>query len=299
MSDARPNAPTLSRGIALRGVEAAEWLATRGTRVADPRELRLVTDELASGEFRLARLWHTAVTAELSVAEGFVLVVVPVEGSMSVAFPGRGRSELRPPGALVLADRSVATTVAETSMARFEITVEASMLPGALREALGEHVVLPDIATSFRAALISAANAVLNTELDVRSQGVPALRLAFSQLAVAIVSAGVEGDARASFSFRERTLYQRATDVIAERARDPAFTIDALARELRISERYLYRIFSSADASPAAAIRAARAAVARSYADGAAGRSLTAAERARLAGFRNATAMRRALQRGG
>ncbi|MCJ1695502.1 hypothetical protein C1I63_08745 [Rathayibacter caricis DSM 15933] len=287
-----PSEPTLRRGVTLTGEEALGWLAARGTVVAGRHDLSLVTDELTGAGFRLARLWHTSVSAEVTVAEGSALVVVPVEGDADVE-----GAVLAPGAVLVLAAGSVTATVSEPSIARFEVALDAAMIPAPLRDLIGAHAVLADVPVSFRVALVSAANAVLNTDLDPRSQGLPGLRLAFSHLAVAIVSAGLEGVPRDRVSLRELELHRRAMSIIAERARDPLLTIEVLAGELRISERYLHRVFTSAGSTPAVEIRAARAAVARSYDDGT--RALTAAERARLAGFANATAMRRALRRTG
>jgi AraC-like DNA-binding protein len=290
--------PALRRGVSLRGAAAIGWLEARGSSVTDRADVSLVTDELTGDGFRLARLWHTAAAVEMTGSAGSTRVVVPVEGrTFVVAEGGRVRSELAPGAVLVLAEGAVEVTTPDPSIARFEIALESGMIPGPLRELIGAHAVLAEVPVSFRVALVSAANAVLNTELDLRSQGLPALRLAFSHLAVAIVSAGLEGAGRERFSRRELALQRRAMEVIAERARDPEFTIERLAQELSISERYVHRVFSAAGSSPALEIRAARAAVARSYSEGAVGRGLTAEERARLAGFANATAMRRALRR--
>lgn len=300
MPSATPHVPTAQKGVSLRGVEAVQWLAARGSQVLDQREVALVTDEVAGGGFRLARIWHTAASIELTVDAGRVLIVLPVEGGVTLDSARAGLSTPLSPGdALVLAHGSVTSSTAAASVARFEVVLDAAMIPGPQRELIGAHLVLSAVTPALRSTLIAASNAALNSDFDPRSQGFPALRLAFAHLAVAVVTSHLGDDSREKYSHREVLLYRSATEIISQRAHDPLFTIAALAHELRISERYLHRVFSAAGTSPAAEIRAARTAIARSYSAGEAGRVLPATEVARLAGFRNITALRRALRQTG
>lgn len=93
-------------------------------------------------------------------------------------------------------------------------------------------------------------------------------------------------------------VHRAALRVISMRATVPAFTVESLADAIGTSSRNLRYVFAQAGSSAKAALAAERVrrardhAVPREY-----GQRFTPAEIARLSGFRNVRALRRALAR--
>jgi AraC-like DNA-binding protein len=144
-----------------------------------------------------------------------------------------------------------------------------------------------------RAAAIAArslALSLLATTRDIR-----ATEIGHLSLAVEFAATGAGTDAAgASVSL---SLVHDAERLIRRNAHDPAFSVDALARMLRVSRRHLTRALSQTGASPRERIRDARIALARAAVRVNGERVLRDDARARTVGFASARALRETLAR--
>lgn len=134
----------------------------------------------------------------------------------------------------------------------------------------------------FVLALSSRAQAIDDSESE-------ALHRIIDDLMVAVLSAtDVEGGDGAD-------VYARARALINVRYSDPAYSVQRLADELFVSARQLQRAFASAGDTPLGALRRARLAHANALTQTAGGAASISQHRlAKLSGFRNADALRRA-----
>lgn len=298
----RPTVPLWRRVGAVghvyaEGEAASGWLAERGWHV-EPIEspLRVVADELVTPDGVLRRVWHSgaAVRSERTSADRFaptrVRLLLVLQGSLN---------GIQPPG-LMLArvDRPLAF---ETPTA----AAWAEMLVGNadhewMADGDGIHVDRGTARpTAAWATLTSMLITLLNSEEPTDEPVLALMRQATEHAAAALLverrlsnSGGGGGDSSA----RER-LVDQADALIREYATDPDFTVEALARRMNLSRRYVSKLLSETGDTPQRRIRRERLRVATrllSGRDPAVAASIE--EAARLSGFPSPRALREALR---
>ncbi|WP_159498948.1 AraC family transcriptional regulator [Microbacterium sp. 18062] len=141
------------------------------------------------------------------------------------------------------------------------------------------------LALSSRAFVLSLAR--LSHPVDDRE------KCAVDHATIAVVGAlarGHESDA----TDEHASLFERANALIAANSSDSAYSVQKLAAELFVSVRHLQRAFADHDDTPYAALRRSRVERARALSDDPQTVSLPQHRIAVLAGFPNASALRRA-----
>lgn len=286
--------PEARRGVAQRDKDAERWFARHGLTTTGV-DLRLLTDEILSRNFRVGRIWHTACTLRSTSGRRNFLVMVQLEGRTRISFGSDGSASVFEPGDVAIVPRGAHCRMdSDDAAARIEIEIVASALPKAIAEAFGEGAVFPDAAPSLRSVLTAAVHTALNSEVDPTDPSFPTFSLAIGHLAAGVLIEATAEPVTARVR-RSEQLVRAAAGVIAQRASDIDFTVAALAQELQISERYLRKIFTAHGTNAQKEIRAARAALARQYL-AADGPRATRAEIARWAGFGHPHTMRLALR---
>lgn len=286
--------------VDLTDAAAEAWLTHRGWSAVEWRSpFRLRADVIATPEFQVARIWHTAARLRrMSVLPQdrtrFVFTLI-LDGEMrfetSAGAHGLDRADA------FIADRSEALNlVTEAPSARIVVSSRW--------DRLGLHRVpslpTPGLVSSdggYRKVLISAVHALLAAEIEPAQRGFPSIRRAIEAHIASILlqdaaDVGVTGTTSAS-SLREAGLAIIAAEVV-----DPDFTVARLAQALHVSRTYLHHVFAAADTTPSEQIREARTRSARALL--AAVDATTDEELlliARESGYRTTRAMRYALNK--
>jgi AraC-like DNA-binding protein len=251
-------------------------------------------DETATNDFGFARLWSGGMSTALFSREGIVHVAAIVEGSAELTVDGK-HVHIEAGQVILLDGESSLHAYSGQPWARYGWFFRNSVLQGReYRHLMGE----PRSIT--REALL-AMTSVANTSLDSQRHGAkPSIhtRLAMEHLAAA---ATYDPSARArTDSVHRDSLFLAAQQVIAERFRDPAMTVDLLCKELSVSARSLYRAYEPMGTSPRRELERHRIAESMRRLALVEGRSRAAlAEVASASGFTSAVTMRRALARNG
>lgn len=286
--------PGARRGVARRDTEAKQWFAWHGL-AATAVDLQLFTDELASRNLRVARLWHTTCSLRSVSGRRNLLVMVQLEGTTRISFGDSGVTETFEPGDIVIIPAGTHCRMdSHDQVARMEIEIVSSALPKAVAEAFVDGAVFPNAAPALRSVLTATVHTALNSEIDPMDPSFPTFSLAIGHLTAGVL---IEATAKPATVrvLRSEYLFKQAVGIIAQRASDVDFTVATLAHELQVSERYLRKIFTSHDTNAQKEIRAARTALARQYlAPG--GPRVTQVEAARMAGFGHPQTMRSALR---
>lgn len=278
------------------GEAASVWLADRGWRV-EPIEspLRVVADELLTPDGVLRRVWHSgaALRSEWTSADRFtparVRLLLSLQGSLS---------GIQPPGLLLAAiDRPLAFET-PTAAAWAEMTVGNANHQWTA-DGTGIHVdrgTTPP--TAAWTTLTSMLITLLNSEKPTDEPVLALMRQATEHAAAALLverRLSRSGAAGASTA-KDRTV-EHADALIREHATDPDFTVEALARRMNLSRRYVSKLLSETGDAPQRRIRLERLRVAMRLLSGhdpAVAASIE--EAARLSGFPSARALREALR---
>jgi AraC-like DNA-binding protein len=284
--------------VARQNADAVAWFAEHGYQVT-ARDLQLFADEITAPEFRIARTWHTSGHLESLRPRGTALLLIQIEGTTRIRFTRTNGADV----ALVAGDLAylpagdTLTLSSDAPTARIEVETTGIALPPLVASSLSEGAVFHGPPPSARAVLVEVVNTVLNSTMHPNDHGFPAFRLALRHHVASLLLDATPTAADPARSDREAVLYQLARDAISRRAFDPAFSVTALALELRISAPYLRRIFASHGSTARAEIRSARAAMARSHLQSDSARyPITVTDAARLSGFRDVATMRAALR---
>ena len=192
--------------------------------------------------------------------EALIASVSPIHGESSVW--QRGRQNRYRPGDLILVptiypfSRTVATIhesygmfIRMSSLGRYRYLVERPRRPS------GRDTPLALAAASFlRRFAIETAVAGAEVSADAELAVFDLISAALSELTL---------DDRYRLQDDRLYLLHAARDLIERRYRDPSFDPDALAAELHVSRRHLYRLFEGEETSPATILAEMRVAAAR------------------------------------
>ncbi|MEV5072712.1 AraC family transcriptional regulator [Microbacterium sp. LMI12-1-1.1] len=252
-------------------------------------------DVMGNSQFGFARLWSGGMRTALSSREGIVHVVALVEGAAEMAVEGKPAAIEAGQILLVRGDAAL-EGVSSHPFARYGWFFSESFLEGReYRHLMGEPRSIP---RESLLAMTSVANASLGAGAAAHMKPSIHTRIAMEHLvAAAAVEASVS--ARVDAVHRDR-LFLTAQAVIAERFRDPGFTIDLLCKALSVSHSSLYRAHESMGSTPRRAIERLRVSEATSRLasiEQMNTKSLT--EVASEAGFTSVVQMRRAFARAG
>lgn len=285
------------RGVARSGADAERWFASHGL-TASARGLQLFTDEIVTGGFRVARLWHSASDLRTLDARREFLVIVQLEGTVHMRFRDTGAAvhEVAPGDVVIVPVGSRYWMNSAGPVARIEIETVASALPKTVIETFDREVVLPNPSPGTRGILSAAIHTALNSDIEPTDPSFSSFAQAIGHLIAGVVAEDIR--ARTSGRvLRTEHLYREALKLIALRASDNSFAVASLVKELQLSERYLRRVFADNGTTAQKEIRAARLLLARQYLSDAElqGRRMTLTEVARLSGFRHAQTLRTAL----
>ncbi|KQQ08038.1 hypothetical protein [Rathayibacter sp. Leaf296] len=290
-------APRAHRAVSKIGEEALDWFRDRGLQSTTPH-LRLFTDEYGSAGFRLARIWHSPIdaTRRQTVADPPRALHLQIEGRSHVTFDGSPQEQIVEPGDALIVPRSGPFALrCASAVARYEVEFDDLVLPASAARAVEDGAVLRSADSALRGVVIATANAALDASMQTDGAALAAVRLALTDLSRGFLLESL-GLHVPGLSAWEAVTYRDALSLIEQGAPDPQFTSTELARRLRLSPRYVQRIFAAAGTSPSLALRAERVALARRHLDsyGARG-AFTLDDVARLSGFRTGKAMQRAL----
>ncbi|MCJ1697444.1 helix-turn-helix domain-containing protein [Rathayibacter caricis] len=274
--------PPAQRRLSLSGASAAGWLGRRGATVPPDPALRLYADALHDDGFSVARVWNTATTLAMQTRPTPLLLLV-LDGAAVMADGRRVQS-----GDAVLLSSAESFAVPE-SLARIEVAL-SERSPLDARSGPRSAALVPG--TAYSETLAAACHALLAGSATPADEAWPAARRALEDLTVAVLRAG---DPWSGASATSVDLVRRAVRAVEDRAHDPDFSVEELARIVSVSERSLQRAFRSIDSSPRSAIREIRAREALRRLGARPDR--TEAQRvARQTGFRTAEAMRSAIR---
>ncbi|WP_219812722.1 hypothetical protein, partial [Rathayibacter rathayi] len=180
-------------------------------------------------------------------------------------------------------------------VARYQVEFDLAGLPAPARHELELGMVFSQPSKTYRDAVVTTANIALNSTMVGGEAGFADFGLGLRHLTTALLLHALEATAP-EHSDDAESLHRAALRVIAMRATDPDFTVEDLAQAVGRSPRNLRHIFAQAGSSAKAALTEERVRRARMHAaDAEHGRRFAASEIARLAGFRDVRALRRAL----
>ena len=286
----------------LRDEAAARWFAERG--LLGEGELQVAVDERSVAGLGITRAWHGPASGALRAPDRSILLVLQLDGDVRL-LPEEDGVHVLADGLVVAAGDSFALAAgqgtriaASTAVARIEIELpadaefllDARRSPAALWSRGG--------AEWSRSALVSLTNIVLNLEVGAELEDTAHLRNAFRSCAAAFFEHVDDRRAVRTVSSPE-ALARRAVALLESRARDPAFSVHELARELDVTPAYLSRAFrSTGSVTPGRALRALRRAHALALLEQErdAGDRVDVAELARRSGFASTSSLRRALR---
>ena len=278
----------------LRDDDAATWFRERGLEVADEKLLYVAANELRTDEFRFVRVWHSAASITTKRMHEKARLLVQVEGE-SLIRSDTLESTLGPGGIAILPAHIPFSIVSTQNVGRYELHFDLGNLSDQISQHLRGGVVYPQVTSAYRDILIGAGNSALNSTTAPSDRGYAGFRTAITSLATAMLIEEVESRKLLDRS-RIETLDFAARQVIIENATVPGFSVSHLAQTLGISTRRLQMVFSYSGTTPKQAITEERVRRAQALLDPEGGtRRLTRKDIARLSGFRDVGALRRAL----
>lgn len=287
----------------LRGTEALRWLAERGMaeESEDEPDIRLVADEILQPELRMTRLWHTGASYRVTCHSSSALLLLQIEGVASVdsapwdtsAALGPGDVALLPGGAHSFRFSSTSPT------ARYELGYDLDALPMPVRDELSAGRVFTAPTTEYRDAVAATSNAALNSGMSAQDAGFSDFKTGLQYLMTALLLQALETTSPWLMT-PSSVLHRGAMRVISSRAADPEFDVEMLAEAIRTSSRNLRYVFAQAGSTAKESLTAERVRIAEVYLSrNTGGASFALAEIARLSGFRDVRALRRALAKFG
>lgn len=281
----------------LRAQDALDWLSARSVSVPDdaPRDINLVTDELIGSGGRIARLWHTATRYDIGFVDAKALVMVQIEGTVSIASETWPQRAVVKAGEVILLSKGAAPFNVESSVpvARYEIELELSLIAPQIQQLLATgRTIAP--APAFLNAVIAAANAVLNNPVDPDGVAFASFVTGMQHLVAGLIQDEIADDLPFLRTPRVQ-IYEEAMRVISARAPEMDFSIGILAAGMRVSERSLRYAFASVGTTARDALTAERVRIAKSYlASDERGPRPSVSAVATASGFSDIRAMRRA-----
>ncbi|MEV7826654.1 hypothetical protein [Microbacterium enclense] len=269
------------------GIAARHWFRRRGWTVDGLRgvdSLELVAREMRMDGIVIRTLRYGPVTMHRSPASH-------ASNVRTLLLIDRGAGTILLPTRRML---GASSTVVLPHRRSFQVRMSA---PGELVEVVlapKGGVWSDDLGVSVPGAAASAASALARALLagagEVKDAEVAHLSLAmeFAASGAGISVVGPPGNA---------SLAHRADAMIRRNAHDPNFTVDSLARALRVSRRHLTRTLTNAGRSPRARLREVRVAYAQAMIGSVGTAVLRDDGQARMCGFASARALRDALSR--
>ncbi|MFG6278743.1 helix-turn-helix domain-containing protein [Microbacterium sp. 5K110] len=272
----------MARSLRVEGSAVIDWFAERSLAAApDPRvPTILIADEAEVAALTIRRVWHTGATIQpLDESGPGSILVLQAEGSTTLRMTDTN-AELEAGDALLYPHAALSSATTSHPTARIEILSVHSLL--------GHPAPLPgaDDSPAWR-ALASTVNAILNGDHRLGVAAESALGHAIESLCAALIAGRPGADADASGFRSAQATFAAATRVLTERAADPDFTVEELARTLDVSRQYLARVFARHGSTPRSALRARRL----ELADALAATGLSSTEIARRSGFPSARAL--------
>ena len=286
--------------VDLTDAAAEDWLKRLGWSAVEWNSpFRLRADIIATPEFQVARIWHTAARlrrmSALPQDRNRFLFKLILDGEMRIE-TSTGAHGLDRADAFI-ADRSDALNLlTEGPTARIVV--------GSRWDRLGLHRV-PSLATpglvnsdgGYRKVLISAVHALFAAEIEPTQRGFPSIQRAI-EAHIASILLQDAADVSVTGTTSAASLREAGLAVIAAEVVDPDFTVARLAQALHVSRTYLHHVFAAANTTPSEQIREARARSARallSAVDATTDQELLLI--ARESGYRTTRAMRYALNK--
>lgn len=272
----------MARSLRAEGAAVLDWFAERSlSAIPDPQiPTVLIADEAEIAALTIRRVWHTGLMIEPSGESGpGSILVLQAEGSATFRMTATN-AELDAGDALVYPHAALSSAITSHPTARIEILSAHSLL--------GYPAPLPgaDDGPAWR-ALASTVNAILNGDHRLGVAAESALGHAVESLCAALIAGRPGADADA-WGFRSaQATFAAATRVLTERAADPGFTVEELARTLDVSRQYLARVFARQGSTPSSALRARRL----ELADALAATGLSSTEIAERSGFPSARSL--------
>ena len=272
----------MARSLRVEGSAVIDWFAERSLAATpDPRvPTILIADEAEVAALVIRRVWHTGLMTEPAgePAVGSSLVL-QAEGSAAFRLAGTN-AELEAGDALVYPHIARARAHTRHPPARIEIVPTHRLLdlPAPLPGA--------DDSPAWR-ALASTVNAILNGDHRLGVAAESALGHAIESLCAALIAGRPGADAPGAGFRSAQATFAAAMRLLTERAADPDFTVEELARTLDVSRQYLARVFARHGSTPSSALRARRL----ELADALAAAGLPSAEIARRSGFPSTRAL--------
>lgn len=292
---------SLRRKFSLQGADAQQWLAERDFFGDFDASFRLVSDEIRFEGFGAARVWHSEGSYSIARRSPMALLIVQIEGESTLQVPTWGEVPwvISPGDVAVLpgATPSPFRFIAARPVARYQIEFDLAGLPTQARLELELGMLFAQPVKAYRDAVAATANIALNSSMVDKEAGFADFGLGLRHLTTALLLHALESTAP-EHSEDTESLHRAALRVIAMRATDPDFTVEALAQAIGRSPRNLRHIFAQAGSSAKAALTEERVRRARNHlATTEHEQSFTAPEIAQLAGFRDVRALRRALEK--
>lgn len=280
------------------GEQARAWLMARGWAIRrEPRELIMFTDEHDEAGAIMRRIWHTPVDLTRAAAppSHSMRVLLQVSDSIRIDLTDGAHVVLDEGSLLVCADDAVSAMSSSAPSARIEVLLPRELSASPVGGRMLLHVRHGVQESTPWIALCALVNAVLNSPTRPTMLSRTYLRHSLVDLVSALI---VDTTSMRSTTTRSprtsESLFADAMTLLQRRAREPRFTIEALAAELGVSPRHLSRVFQSNGLSPRRALREQRSLIARALLAGSP--ALTHDDIAQQAGFGSARAMRHALE---
>lgn len=282
------------RGIVLRDAAARRWFRERGLHTTGDQPLYLAANELRTSSFGFARVWHSAAVIVTETSGKNARLFIQVEGD-SVISSGQGEGTLRPGGIAVLPAHTAFSISSVRNVGRYETFIDLATFSDQISERLRAGVVYERVSSAYRDILIGTGNSALNGRAAPSDKGYAGFVTAVSSLASAMLIEEVESRETMTAS-RTEDLFFIAHQTIKQNASNPDFSVSQLARTLGITTRRLQMIFSTSGSTPKQAITVERLRRAMALLDqDDRNLRLRRDDVARMSGFRNRAALRRAL----
>ncbi|KQQ08040.1 helix-turn-helix transcriptional regulator [Rathayibacter sp. Leaf296] len=250
------------------------------------------------------RVWHGPAEGLIEASDTSILLVLHLDGHLHVGNPlDRSPDEngvrLSPSHSFALSTGQSARLRAALPTARIQIEFPAEDdLTGDGRDAFPAALWTRNTAEWSNFALISLTNIVLNLDSSAVLHHSARLVSAIRSCLTAFIAQS-DGAVSVVAESWSRALTRRAREVVEHRARDPAFSVAQLARELNVTPAYLSRAFRTEGAVTAGqAIRQFRREIALSLIDEGrrAGDRVDMDALARRSGFGSSDTLRRVLR---
>lgn len=258
------------------------------------RTLRLFADEVRIGSFRMARIWNTPLRLALDPTRDspsrvpMIKVLIVVDGVLRIRQPA-SEDDLGKGASIVLPEKTPFTLESLSPTARIELSMPLPEM-GASGALPGAGTVL--VESEYSRILTALVSSILASTLTPDSDGFSPLSHAVEDAALALLRHDAAHRRAHGASSAEARLFSAALRIIDTEARDPDFSVAALAKRLNISDSRVRQIFLAHHSTAQAEIRVAR--VARATRILSSLRPTTAQDLeaiARSAGFRTARTM--------